>query len=403
LYVSRLKKASRIRNIVAFILIGIGFGIYCAQNERLDLILTAATFLISYIIAVCLHELGHACGAVLVGGEVHFIQLGQAYPKWEPWTFRFIGFPWKIYSAPLSGSVHASFYTTRLYRFRQCWMIACGPMTNLFLLLTTVAWLAFEDSSETPFYLTGWCLANGLLLLGTVPPFQWYHRPTRYNDGMLFLKTLKYSESEIQSYVNAALLRRELSLNSLEGMSLADLLSNSKRHPETVVFLWEITNRMHASSDLRYQDYVLKLVDHPKMQSKYLEIIIDTYLTWQLHQGPSSNPEVTDALSLRLLRENDCISTRGTRGSILIDQGRIEEGKTMLEKVLAQTDSMVDKVYSNVFLALAAKATGDLDLASNYALTARTLDSANPVIHRLSNLLVPLSRESESDPSTSSG
>ena len=51
----------------------------------------------------------------------------------------------------------------------------------------------------------------------------------------------------------------------------------------------------------------------------------------------------------------------------MIDLDRIEEGKVLLKDVLAKTDSTLDQVYAHVFLALGAKAEGNLTLAREHA------------------------------------
>lgn len=364
-------------------------------------------FILSYILAVCLHELGHAWAATSAGGTVLFIQIGQRYREWEPWRFKFFGYPWVINSAPFSGLVQASFYSERYFRMRNCWMIAWGPLVNLILLGIGFYFLSAFDPIDLPRSLgISWCLANGLILLYSVPPHLTNNRTkAQPNDGLLFLKTLRYSDQEIRQYVQWANEARRLGENSslAQTLSTSELTALHEKEPSDHVFLWHLINKFQHADDPRCLDYLIKLVELPGMSEIQLAPIIDSILTWQLHIGPSSRPEIVDRLSSQLLASENTISTRGTRGSVLIDLGRIEEGKAMLMEVLSKTNSRIDKSYSNIFLALAAKSEGQLDRAADHALAARQIDPACPALCRISDLLVPTATTGDKDPSTSSG
>jgi len=97
-----------------------------------------------------------------------------------------------------------------------------------------------------------------------------------------------------------------------------------------------------------------------------------------------------DELSLELLEADPAnISIRGTRASVLVDLGRIDEGNAMLKEVLEKTTSTIDKTYANIFLALAEKQRGKLESAHEYARNAAKTDPGCPALKRVSDLLSP--------------
>jgi len=59
----------------------------------------------------------------------------------------------------------------------------------------------------------------------------------------------------------------------------------------------------------------------------------------------------------------------------------------MLEDVLVKTTSNIDKTHANIFLALAEKRRGRLDLARERAASAAKLDPTCPALNRVSDLL----------------
>jgi predicted Zn-dependent protease len=103
----------------------------------------------------------------------------------------------------------------------------------------------------------------------------------------------------------------------------------------------------------------------------------------------SSNSAEMDQLSQELIAANPGnISVMGTRGSILVDIGQIDEGKAMLIQVLEKTESLFDKSYTNIFLALAEKKQGNLEMARDYAERSAKLGPNCLALKRVSDLLI---------------
>jgi Peptidase family M50 len=345
---------------------------------------------ICLIIGVICHELGHALAYLAVGGSVEYIQLGQAYPGKTPWTFHLLGFAWHVYSVPMSGQVHGSLYSVDHFRLHRCLVIAGGPLTNAILLgvgLTFINTTQFDGLSE---FLIGWNAANGVLLATSVVPMTIRHRgKSRPNDGMLFWRTLLYTHTEVTQFVEGAHLRKRIGkdLQFATELPLEQLFELFTKEPSNPAYGVALLTQLHEANDPRYLDCLLKVLDQPKFSGKLAVMSIDSYLTWQLHHGAPERAEIADQLSLRLVAEEPSISTNGTRGSVLIDIGRVEEGKAMLQDVLTKSGSKIDKSYSNIFLALAARAEGNFALAREYAETAAKIDPACPALKRVADLL----------------
>ena len=64
------------------------------------------------------------------------------------------------------------------------------------------------------------------------------------------------------------------------------------------------------------------------------------------------------------------LTVKGTRGSILVELGRIDEGEPLLNEVYATSEADHDKGISAFYLGLIAKARGDLDRAKMFAAKA---------------------------------
>jgi Zn-dependent protease len=394
------KRRLRRRNRNSLLLGGlfIALATWFILEHRIPMAVIAGAFLVSYLASVILHELGHAAAAIAAGGAVNYITLGRHVKDRKPWRIRFLGLRWYLYGLPASGAVHLAFYSTRRYRLRQCFVIAMGPAVNLALLvLGCVVMPGFHEDADGGLdlgggFVFGLILANGYLLLGSA----WPRRVTGMgritaNDGLLFWRTLQYSDDEVRQFVEHAVSTRELRSTTAEAedMTLEELLASHERDPGNIAYLWYLANALHENDDPRYPDFALKLLDLPNLTPKARVSTIDIYLTWQLQHGSPAQPDVADRLSRQLVELDDCTSTRGTRGSVLVDLGRLEEGKAMLQEVLARTNGPIEKSYSNIFLALAAKAEGDEARARELAQAARKADPACPALKRVADLLKP--------------
>jgi hypothetical protein len=351
-------------------------------------------FIASYAFGVIFHEFGHAVMALVVGGTVERVRLGEPVTGRTPWHIRFLGLNWLIHGLPFSGGVHSTIESPEHYRLRRVALVAGGPGANALLLAIGIAATFFVPTTETEpiLILVGWMFANGYLCINNLTP-----RMVRScgqmvpNDGLIIAQTMKQSDDDIRRVVAASVLARDLHLDiaTAQSISTDELLARHQAEPRNIAFLWNLTNRFHTLFDPRYPEYVMKLLALPDFPEASIPNLIDECLTWQLHLGPPSKPEVADELSQRLLKLDDTISTRGTRGSVLVNIGRFAEGKAILQDVLDRTEANTDKSYSLIFLALAKEAEGDLHEARGHALLAREIDPNNSALKRVDHLLEP--------------
>jgi len=339
---------------------------------------------------VCFHELGHAIGCALSGGKVDHIQLGVRFAVKPPLTFRFLGFKWNIYGFPRSGCVFGSFHTKNRYRLRQCLFIAAGPLATAILVAVGILGIYLADPVYRVPIFIGLTPANVVLIVFSVIPMTYRHTGTATpNDAALFFQTLAYTDAEIDHLMATTAMYSRLGVDAFAPpyMTLPDLFAQYRAKPDDLAVQWYLLSKLQETNDSRHFDVLLRFIEAPQLPSNYIAVLIDTALTAQLSRGPSDRPEVEEKLSRQLLELKDDNSTQGTRGSVLIDIGRIEEGKALLEEVLANAQSKVEKTYSTIFLALVAKAEGDLAQAREYAATARKLDPSCPALKRVTNLL----------------
>jgi len=103
-------------------------------------------------------------------------------------------------------------------------------------------------------------------------------------------------------------------------------------------------------------------------------LVLDALVTDGLiFADPAVRPEL-DQWSLRALQVGPKVKTLiGSRGAVLVELGRYQEGKQLLETVAFSSDAApFDALMSQVFLARAAHALGDAALANDLMTKARS-------------------------------
>jgi hypothetical protein len=352
-------------------------------------------------LAIIVHELGHAFGARVIGATVLRIKLGLSVsPVGQHLSFRFLGFPWELYSLPMGGSVrylHPS--EPKFFKRKVAFVTAAGPLATLFAsCVGYFCYLLSPPGCIAPLFL-GWCLANAVLFVSTLLPITAKGgdgKPLPY-DGLRIWRLLFMPEHEVLQNCFQAAIRKEFAIGKgrewLDDIPLPELIARYDADADKLGSLLVLIDRLGAAKDPRQNDYVAKLLAHPLASPATLQKFLDGYITHHLDDDTVRGNPLFDQFSEQLMNvSGHSITTRGTRGSVLIDLGRLEEGRALLLDVLAKTGSNVDKTYSNIFLALAEKQLGNLELARFYAATAAKLTPDCPPLKRIADLLEPSER-----------
>jgi hypothetical protein len=345
--------------------------------------------LLFWIPAVLLHELAHAVTAKLSGGHVNVIKLGLTiHPSGKHVSFRFIGFNWEIYSAPLTGIVFVFFTDPKRFRTQATLMTAAGPLASLIAAISGLLPIIYGNTAEP---LAGWFLVNTYFFLGTaVPSYRIRKRGTSQTDGYRIWKTWHLSTEEISKKCALGCLHLELQTEKdlISRLSVEEAIRRHESSPNSTATLLHLIDKLERLGDSRQNDYVMKLISDPQIAPINFTAFLDAYITRHLTADTIAKDSRFDFFSAKLVAvSNQSITAQGTRGAVLIDLGQIEEGKGTLKEVIENTREPIDKIYANIFLALAEKQAGNLEAAKNYARQATSLDPTCPALRRVDDLL----------------
>ena len=333
--------------------------------------------------------------AKLIGTKVSVIKLRVSQnPNGPHLAFSFLGFHWELYAIPVTGSVRYLYPTTpHFFRSRLVLVSAAGGLANFLMAAITTPFAFAEFSTVERGLLYGWMGVNVIFGLLTLIPMQLTHKGKHeLSDGINIFKHLSMTDTDVEQRCRQSLLAREYpgEKKLMGSMSNDEAIARYSANPEHTATLVVLVDKLVETKDPRQATYISHLIDSPNLQSKNVATFLDSYITNHLVGNTIVDRASFDAFSAKLVElDHNSLTSQGTRGSVLVDLGRIEEGKTMLEGVLAKTTSTIDKTYSNIFLALAAKAEGDVTLACEYATKAKKIDPSCPALKRVAALLEP--------------
>jgi tetratricopeptide (TPR) repeat protein len=349
-----------------------------------------------FIGATWVHELGHFFAARTFGADVYKIQIGSGKLLG---TFLLMGTPCAVHESLRSGMVLYGYSSAKNARKKMAVITAAAPLASIILAGASVSLLMLIwPLVESPFsiwhypfaFLVGWTSPCLLFLPGVLLPYQYRYAGRKMKtDAMVLLQLPWMTDAEIEKIVShARQLKAMVDDYDFITTSLDEALRAVEITPKNPVALHTAIHLLREAHDPRARDYFEKLLGLPLPTATRMRFI-DRHLTYCLETNTISfRSDEMEKLSQELMETNPGnISVMGTRGSVLIDLGRVEEGSAMLKEVLEKTDSSIDKSYGNIFLALAEKQRGNLPLAREYAQKAVKVDPDCPALKRVTDLL----------------
>ena len=311
-------------------------------------------FIGCFALSVIVHECGHFLAAQGVGFKIQSVSIGrgkvilQKQFSWGALLLR----PW-----PVSGRVAPSYTQERGMRWRVAAMVAAGPLSTAALLLA-FGWYVrrfwiFGAPTKFIVFATEMTLANGLLLLDTLTPYQ--------------------------SNLNG----RKVSSDALQLIQLA------LKRPVPGSWKWHVKN----SPIEPLLDAQRKELEKPNLSEADRCQLLDAFATAVVMYGASEHLEEANrhAEELERLKPSEW-TVKGTRGSLLVDSGQIDQGMAMLKEVMEKDPSAFDRAICACFLALGELKRNNLEAARKWQGEARKLDPDCGALGRVDAALLEAGR-----------
>jgi hypothetical protein len=329
------------------------------------LLLWIAGLLLSYLL-VLIHESGHILAARCVGIKITEMTIGH----WRRlFTFRIGGLNVVIRAAPDSGFVRPESSRQLASAWRMAIFVSGGIAAEALVLFQTWQSLGFPRQVASFAELFAAFSFVMLLWLGALHVLTnlWPHQGTvggsrLPTDGALLFGLWR---SRHQRTNQAALIMLGAQIDGLirEGRrpeALEMLEEFRTRHPENPQ-LTQVAAHLYAElGDTHRSESLLRELLAQPLGAEKLAEILDSIACLPIYYDRPDLLHAADAWTNDALRlAPQAITLKGTRGSVLIELGRLDEGVALLREVMKQSECPLDHAISAAYLAKAHHLRGE--------------------------------------------
>lgn len=324
-------------------------------------------FLLAYAIGVVCHETGHLLLALLGSIPVRLISIGAG-----PVVLRGrIGeTTLELRLLPLSGFVF-HYPLLQYRRFRHVLFLLGGVVANAMVIGVVMALDAFGAlSQQARSTLMAVVLAQLVLIIVSLLPLR-----ARFagipigTDGLQLLQILRGTHPAAHA---------GLAYNSLLGAySTSGQVDPTVASSRVLYHSGRVDRWTDAKARYDTHEALLRELARRNLPREAEILVLDTLVTDGLVFGDAHLRSRLDEWSARALELGPEVNTlRGSRGAVLVELGRYEEGKALLKSVLVADkteglDASVDTLMTQVFLARAELKLGNTAAAQLLAAEAR--------------------------------
>ncbi|MBI5380410.1 MAG: tetratricopeptide repeat protein [Opitutae bacterium] len=358
-------------------------------NLAVIVLLWCLGLVISYGL-IAIHEMGHAIAAHLVGLEFTSITIGH----WRKlFSLQLNKITVTVRAAPACGYVELrltprSFSSPRIIAFLLAGIFFETIAVVLALLGPYLPTITSLDELLLVFGRICVICIGGLQVLVNLLPIEGlvggYKMPT---DGLQLLHLWKNrSARSAQRQLFDELTRLDelrSTQRSIEAIELASDLA--RQNPDNLSLLLMLGGLHAEAGDTQKAEAIWReLLKRPVVSPSARAAQLDQLCCLPLYYGrldllPEAEAWCTEALKYA----PDAITLKGTRGSVLVELGRIDEGMALLREVIKQSECAIDRAVSSSYLAKAHAAKGDHCEARQWIEKARGIDPNHIVVKRI--------------------
>jgi tetratricopeptide (TPR) repeat protein len=344
-------------------------------------LLNISIFQVLGLISTIFHELGHAVAGRLVGFRVFVIEIGTGRVACE---FLLGGLRWRIRSIVFGGLTYAFPCNANFYRLKAFALVLGGPVTNAILLFISIKFLSLDQFFEStafkgfvPMVLLALC--NLTLLIFSLWPYTTNSAAGKIpNDGLLLLKMAQITNTQIEG-----ILSYRYHYEADECRLQKDLTGARKwideglrNFPDN---LWlkmssagiAVLQRKYSESIRAYALMVGRHKKHQNLDSLLLNNIAYNYL---LMGKPELLPKADKCSDMALKQSPWIVYYKGTRGSVLIELGKYDEGLKLLHDAMRNHPEKYGQALNACYIGIAEARRGNPVESRNYFSIARKLD-----------------------------
>jgi hypothetical protein len=384
--ISRLARQAESVLLLSLAVVLICASVWTGDYWLLGIIASPALGLVA---GLACHEFGHMLCAVLLSLPIRLISIGIGPLLWRG---RIGEIQFQLRAMPLSGYVRC--YPQLVVRmFPSLFFLLGGVLGNVALIgLVAVVVKAGVVSGAALDYLGLIVLVQYFIIFQNLVPY--WTRVDGLRVGTDGMQLLQLVAGPWRGPTQAGLLYAAM----LDHYGRVDRAPLRRASARLIYQVLRPDRSTDADARRDFQDAVQRELGRGALSREETILALDALVTSGLmHRDPALRAHL-DAWSQEALRLGPDIATlRGSRGAVLVELGRYQEGKALLLPLVgAQPGRPIDTFMNCVFLARAEHAMGNAAAARAFAATARDNVEAIPLAaFMLSRLDAELAEHSE--------
>ncbi|EDY21992.1 hypothetical protein CfE428DRAFT_0117 [Chthoniobacter flavus Ellin428] len=341
------------------------------MDASVRLLLVLAAVVIGLYLGLFIHLCGHLLGAVLVGLKPLTFRLGGGK---QTALLRCGDLHFQLRLFPVGGFVVAVTNTAAWFRLRVFTFIIAGPIASL-----ASAWMLWWVVEQPQVFSTlpSWASDTLPFVLGTqaalflgsiVPRRVWMYGTCFQSDGAELWMCLRMTRVQVAQRLISQL-RNTAGIYFARGeeeRALQLLEEAGKREgcepsdPRRQWICWLLSAGKKAQADTAIKAF---LDDACALGLSYSRGL-DALASIPLYTGLSGFLEPALGYIDEAIRvDPEAITLKGTKGALLVEVGRCQEGMELLQEVMARTDEKEDLAIGSYYIALAIHKMGGLQKA----------------------------------------
>jgi tetratricopeptide (TPR) repeat protein len=333
-------------------------------------------FLIIYTwlyFSIFLHEMGHFFAGKLVGFNPPMVQIGVGK---RILNFNLFNSVIEFRIIPNGGKTYVYFLTSQWLRAKLIFFYLAGPIVHVFLfsvlkfihidLTFKIGYLSFR---EITFYLSWLEL---FLIFTNLFPIEYQKQP---NDGKQVIDTLTQSNQQvIQKFLGLSRYQTKYDRDRI-------FFNNDLRTLNTI---FEAKTKIDQRNFNQAIELLEPILHSPNFIMRDKIYLFDILASIVINHGEIKYLQKADEWSDQALSlDKDIKTLQGTRGAILIELGRYDEGKKMLLPLTERGNEPVDIAISCCYIAKADFYLGKEHSARNWLKLSEKVGGTNEILLRI--------------------
>lgn len=331
-------------------------------------------------IATVLHEAGHACGACLLGVRVFAIIIGIGRKLYE---HRIWGIDLVIKTIPVGGLTTSTNKSVRFYRTKRFIVIISGPLVNLIILISLLNMLNRYDffailQCRSLYPMAGFALANFLVLIAALWPRKSLYGLVKIpSDGLSLITIWFMKKSDIDEHVALyyCFKGQELKKHKSSDEAKKCLEDGLKEFPGDKNILNNLGALLLNEGQVEKSIKIFRELLGSTEDNDNAALMLKNNIAYA--EALVGNEELlieAAQFSKEVFEKAPWVPAfRGTRGTVLIEQGCYDEGLELLKEAMSLEESPENKGACAYYIAIGEFRRGKEQKANGYYEEARKL------------------------------